>query len=89
MSTQELTKKVTELKELKAMAEELTAEISAIEDELKALMGEQEEIRAGAFKVTYKWVKSARLDSKSLKAELPEIAQRYTVPTEYRRFAIA
>ncbi len=38
MSMNELTKKVRELKELKAMADELAAEITAIEDDLKAEM---------------------------------------------------
>lgn len=52
-------------------------------------MGDSEELRVGEYKVTYKTVKSSRFDSKSLKAELPEIAERYTVATEYRRFAIA
>ncbi len=52
-------------------------------------MGDSEEIRIGDYKVTYRTVKSSRLDGKSLKAELPDIAERYTVPTEYRRFAIA
>lgn len=38
MSTKEMTAKVRELKELKAMAEELEAEITAIEDTIKAEM---------------------------------------------------
>ena len=37
MSANELTSKVRELKELKAMADELAAEITAIEDAIKAL----------------------------------------------------
>ena len=41
MSAQELTKKVRELKELKVMAEELAAEITAIEDEIKTVMTAQ------------------------------------------------
>ena len=38
MSANEMTAKVRELKELKAMAEELAAEITAIEDSIKAEM---------------------------------------------------
>lgn len=38
MSANELTSKVRELKELKAMAEELATEITTIEDEIKAEM---------------------------------------------------
>lgn len=38
MSANEMTAKVRELKELKAMADEIAAEITAIEDEIKAEM---------------------------------------------------
>ncbi len=38
MSKTEMTNKVRELKELKAMADELAAEITAIEDSIKADM---------------------------------------------------
>jgi len=88
MSTKEIESKVTELKELKAMQEELQAEIASLEDQIKAQMGNREEITAGEYKITYKRVKSSRLDSAALKKELPDVAQRYTIPTEYRRFAI-
>lgn len=85
----EIIEKAKALKELKVMAEELNNEISGIEDSLKALMGDEETVYAGEYKLTYKTVKSNRFDSKSLKAELPDIAARYTVQTEYKRFCIA
>lgn len=56
-------KKIEELRSLKAMAEELAAEITSIEDEIKAFMGDEEEIRAGDYKVRYKTVRSSRFDS--------------------------
>lgn len=87
MSINEVTAKIKELKSLQALIEE--AEAEALKDQIKEAMGDGEELRAGDYKVTYKIVKSSRFDSKSLKAELPEIAERYTVATEYRRFAIA
>lgn len=89
MSINEITTKARELKELKRMQEELAAEITAIEDVLKATMGDSEELIAGEYKITYKTVSSSRLDSKALKAELPEISERYTVTTSYRRFVVA
>ena len=89
MSTIEMMTKIRELKNLQALIEEAEAEAEAIKDQIKAAMGEADELRAGEYKVTYKAVKSSRFDSKSLKAELPEIAARYTVETEYRRFIIA
>ena len=89
MSINEMTAKIKELKSLQALIEEAEAEAEAIKDQIKNAMGDSEELRAGEYKVTYKTVKSSRLDSKNLKAELPETAERYTVTTEYRRFVIA
>lgn len=53
MSKTEMTNKVRELKELKAMADELAAEITAIEDSIKADMTAQdvEEITVDVYKV--------------------------------------
>ena len=89
MSIHEITAKAKELKELKRMAEELAAEISEIEDSIKAEMGDREELIAGEYKITYKTVSSSRFDSKGLKAELPELAERFTLKTSYRRFVVA
>lgn len=59
MSTKEMESKVTELKELKAMQEELQAEITALEDVIKAEMQRigSDTLQAGIFKVLYKTVK--------------------------------
>ena len=89
MSINEITAKAKELKELKRFAEEIAAEIETLEDSLKSAMGETEELIAGEYKITYKTVNSSRFDSKSLKTELPEIAERYTLKTSYRRFVVA
>ena len=88
MSTNELKAKAAELKELKAMREELEAEITAIEEEIKAAMGDQEQITAGPFKITWKPITSSRLDSTALKKALPEIAARFMKQTTTRRFSI-
>ena len=67
MTMHELTSKVEELKELKAMAEELSAEMATLEDAIKAEMAarEAEELQAGLFKVRYKTVESRRLDGRN------------------------
>lgn len=64
MSAQELTKKVRELKELKVMAEELAAEITAIEDEIKTVMTAQgtDKITVDVFKIRWKTVETTRFD---------------------------
>ena len=88
MSIAELSSKARELMELRRMQEELTAEIESIQDAIKAAMGEQETITAGAFKITYKPVTSSRIDTTALKKALPEIAAQYTKTTTTRRFTI-
>lgn len=91
MSMNELTKKVRELKELKAMADELAAEITAIEDDLKAEMTAQgvDEMTVDVFKLRYKTVVSSRFDSKAFKATHEELYKQYSKPTECRRFTVA
>ena len=88
MSTNEIQTKARELKELKLMQEELAAEISAIEDVLKAAMGEQEELVCGEYKLTYQTVTSSRFDSTRFKKDHAELAAAYTKATSYRRFSV-
>ena len=88
MSTIEIQTKARELKELKLMQEELAAEISAIEDTLKAAMGEQEELVCGEYKLTYQTVTSSRFDSTRFKKDHAELAAAYTKATSYRRFSV-
>ena len=89
MSQNELTVKLKALKNLQALIDEAQAEAEALRDEIKAHMGELEEMRVDCYKVTWKRVKTSRLDSRRLKAELPEVADRFTVETETRRFCMA
>lgn len=88
MSNPNMESKVKELMELRRMKEEIEAEITAAEDEIKGIMGEEETLLAGAFKVSWKTFTSSRLDSTALKKALPEIAARFTKKTTARRFSI-
>ncbi len=91
MSTIELTSKVRELKELKMMAEELSAEITAIEDTIKAEMTarETDEIIVDVFKIRWTRVTSNRFDTTSFKKTHADLYSQYTKTTESRRFSIA
>lgn len=89
MSIKELENTIRDLRELKAMAAELAGEIEAAENAIKEYMGDVEEIRAGEYKVTWKRITGRRIDTKALSAELPEVAERYSVKTESRRFCVA
>ena len=75
--------------------------IQALEDEIKALQEQAdqlkdemterqtEEMQTDNFIVRWKSVIGNRLDSKRLKAELPEIYKAFVKPTDSRRFTIA
>lgn len=80
--------KIRELQELKRMREELEAEITALEDTIKAGMGEREELTAGAYKVTWKTVTSRRIDTAAMKKALPDVCERFTKETVVRRFCV-
>ena len=88
MGTHELESKVKELRQLQALIEEAAAEAEAIKDTIKAAMGDAEEMRAGEYKITWKAVKSSRLDTVALKKALPDVAERFTRPTTTRRFCV-
>lgn len=88
MSITEITAKVTEYQELKRMLEEIEAEMTALQDEIKAHMGDSELLVAGPYKVTYKAVTSSRVDTTALKKALPDIAAQYTKTTTTRRFTV-
>lgn len=72
------------------MADELAAEISAIEDEIKAHMDKvgTDTLEAGKHVVRWAVVKSSRFDSKAFRAAFPTIYHDYTKPTECRRFTV-
>lgn len=91
MSTNELTSRVRELKELKMMAEELAAEITAIEDTIKAEMTarETEELITGEYKIRWKKVVSNRFDTTTFKKNHADLYEQYTKTTESRRFTVA
>ena len=80
--------KVHELMELKRMKEELEAEIAAAEDAIKAVMGDEELLTAGVYKVSWSNVTSTRLDTTALKKALPDVAAAYTKTTTVRRFSV-
>ena len=88
MSNPNMEAKVHELMELKRMKEELEAEIAAAEDAIKAVMGEEELLLAGSYKVSWKIFTSSRIDTTALKKALPDVAAAYTKQTTTRRFSI-
>ena len=88
MSNPNMEAKVKELMELKRMKEEIEDEIAAAEDEIKGVMGDEETLLAGAFKVDWKTVVSSRIDTAALRKVMPEIAERFMKQTTTRRFCV-
>lgn len=89
VTREEMIAKISELKELKLMKDDLDAEIAAVEDVIKAEMGSDEELVAGPYKVTWKSVTSSRLDTTALKKAFPaEALAPYTKTTTTRRFCV-
>ena len=91
MNKTDLENKVVELKELKAMAEELQVEITAIEDTIKAEMTEQNvnELQIGIFKVRWTPVKSNRFDTKAFQGKYADLYNQFIKVIETKRFSIA
>lgn len=88
MSTPTLENIIHKILELKRMREELDAEITSLEDNIKAIMGNEEHLTAGAYKVSWKTFTSSRVDTTALKKAMPDIAAQYTKQTTARRFSI-
>ena len=89
MSTQDIERKIKLLREMQRMAGEAQAEAEALKDEIKAIMGDSEELTAGEYKITWKPVESSRIDTAALKKALPELAAQFTKTATIRRFCIA
>lgn len=89
MTIKEMETKARELRSLQALIEEAQAEAESIRDQIKAAMGNTEAVQAGEYKITYKLVTSARIDTTALKKALPDIAQAFTRESTTRRFCVA
>ena len=63
--------------------------METIKDAIKAAMGDSESIQVGEYKITWKPVKSSRLDAAALRKALPDVAERFTRETTTRRFTVA
>lgn len=89
MSINEMEAKARELRQLQSLIEEAQAEAEALKDAIKAAMGDSESVQAGEYKITWKPVKSSRIDTAALKKALPDVAERFTKETTVRRFTVA
>ncbi len=91
MSQNEMASKVRELKELQLMAAELEAEITSLQDAIKAEMTarDTEEMIVDVFKVRWTTVNSNRFDTTAFKKTHADLYDQYCKQSTTRRFTIA
>ena len=91
MSSIELNNVAKNLMEVRAMIKELEAEAEALTDQIKSVMVDSgEEVLTGdGWTASWKNVTSSRFDSKSFKADNPEVYAAYSKPTTTCRFVLS
>ena len=88
MSNPAMEAKVKELMELKHMKEEIEQEITAMEDAIKSVMGSEETLIAGAYKVSWTPFTTSRFDSTAFRKDHADLAAAYTKTATVRRFTV-
>lgn len=74
---QEMNDRIAYLQEIKMHIDEMTKEKREIETELKTLIKDKAGVLTDRYKITWKAQTSMKIDLATLKAECPEIAQKY------------
>lgn len=91
MGTVELSKTLREIKAYQHLQEEITAELDALKDAVKAELTARniDELTAGDYRASWKAIVTSRLDGSALKAAAPELFARFSKTTETRRFTVS
>lgn len=91
MTNKQLDNRVKKLQTLEAQVKELEAQAEAIRAEIKADLESkgEDEHNTGSFIIRWKEIITSRLDSKALKAALPDVFNAYSRESSSRRFTIA
>lgn len=91
MTERMIENRAKKLQEIESQISILQEQAEAIKSELKADLEEKglDEMKTKSFIIRWKEVISNRLDSKALKAALPEIYSQYCKASASRRFTIA
>lgn len=90
MTDRQLNNRIAKLQEIEAQQRELEERAEAIRAEIKADLeakGEDEH-DTGSFIVRWKEIISKRIDSKALKAALPDVFAAYSKESSTRRFTV-
>nr|WP_026678188.1 YqaJ viral recombinase family protein [Fictibacillus gelatini] len=79
---------ISALDQVSAELKELEARKKEYENQLKAMMGDNEKAYAGERTITWKSIFSNRFDSKRFAKDHPELYQQYLNQSSYRRLAV-
>ena len=88
MSINELSAKVNELRELRRVADEISAEIEVLQDSIKLYMeaNNVDIVEGDDYKITWKQIQVNRFDAVTFKKQHPDVAAIDTKTTTFRRF---
>ena len=91
MSAAELMPLIEQYREAQQIIEAAQAEMEAIKEKVRAEMTARntDRLDIGTHRVSIQTVTTHRLDSKAIKAAVPELAERFTVTTTGTRFVVA
>ena len=90
MTNRQLDNRVKKLQDLEAQIKALEEQADTLRDEIKADLTDkgEDEHSTGAFIIRWKEIISSRLDSKALKAALPDVFSAYSKESSSRRFTV-
>lgn len=83
-----ITAKVKEYTDMKKMMNELQDLIDALEADIKAAMGDSEEMSVEGIKIKWTHYTTSRFDSKTFKAEHKAMYEQYVKAVPARRFQV-
>ena len=90
MTDRQVKNRVQRLQELEQQIKDLQSQADDLETEIKTEMENREtdELQVTGFVVKWKTILSKRLDSRALKAAMPDVYQMYQKETCSRRFTV-
>lgn len=83
-----ITAKVKEYADMKKMMRELQDIMDALEADIKAAMGDSEEMSVEGIKVKWTRYITSRFDTVAFRKAMPDLASRFTLSVESRRFCV-
>jgi len=88
MTNRQLDNRMKKLEELEAQIKALEKQLESVKDEVKADLEEknEDEYNTGSYVIRYKLVSQKRLDSTSLKSDLPDVYAKYSKESSYKKF---